>query len=122
MTATGKITIAANAARNHVQLSGITAGLGFTNEFGTGTTKAAFIYDLAMNGKYRISEHVSLTGGYNVMFLSHVALAPGQIEHNSADSPPGGGFGIPTSPAGSRSVNRGSLLVHGGKAALEITW
>ncbi len=113
----GKFAIAGNAARNNMRsfIGGTT--LPQIESGGIGT---AFIYDLALKGKVHLSDHVSVTGGYSVIILSQIALAPSQLQQNQINTVVNTAS---TAPLGSRHIDRGDfLIVHGGQVSLEVTW
>jgi hypothetical protein len=68
-------------------------------------TAAAFLGELELVGKYRITERLSLLGGYRLMWIDGLALAP---EHLAAND--GFGGGIDTS---------GGAFFHGALVGLE---
>jgi hypothetical protein len=70
----------------------------------------AFLCELGLIGSYSLSQHVALRGGYQVMWIEGVALAPGQIPVTNLIA---GTADIATS---------GGLFYHGATAGLEVTW
>ena len=70
----------------------------------------AFLCELGLIGSYRFSQHVALRGGYQIMWIEGVALAPGQIPVTNLIA---GTADIATS---------GGLFYHGATAGLEVTW
>ncbi len=122
-TGTGKIALAGNAARNELTTSQAlqNAGIGtFAQRVGSASTKLAFIYDLGLKGKVKLTDNVSFTAGYTVIILSKLALAPGQLERNQLFI---GATAAPLSPPNTTSLDTGDVLViHGGQLNLEVTW
>ncbi len=119
LTGTGKFAIAGNAARNQIR-SFPGAGAGNLAIIESGGTNTAFIFDFALKGKMHLSDHVALTGGYNIILLSQLALTPGQLKGNQMST------GVPIaafSPLGSQTLDTNDfLIVHGGQINLEVTW
>lgn len=70
----------------------------------------AFVGDLAFNGVYQLTEHLAIRGGYQLLWLSGVAIAPEQIHSiNFAE----GSFHVNTSHG---------AFFHGALVGLEATW
>lgn len=74
------------------------------------TNQAAFIGELGLNLTFRVTSHIALRGGYQVLWLSGIATAPEQIASTSTDT------GTTTANATS------SMFLHGANAGFEITW
>lgn len=80
----------------------------FLAEDATGQT--AFIGELGLNLTFNVTSHIALRGGYQVLWLSGIATAPGQLASTSAN-------------AGTTTVNAtDSMFLHGANAGLELTW
>jgi hypothetical protein len=70
----------------------------------------AFLCELGLVGTYQLTHHVALRGGYQVLWIEGVALAPGQIPVTSL-------------VAGSADIaSSGAIFYHGANAGLEISW
>ena len=70
----------------------------------------AFLGELGLIGTYQLTKHAALRGGYQVMWIAGVALAPTQIPSTNLG---GGTASIETS---------GNLFYHGATVGLDITW
>ncbi len=123
-TGTGKFALAGNAARNELTTSQALINANpvgtFNPRVGSASTKLAFIYDFGLKGKVKVTDNVAFTAGYNVIILSKLALAPGQLERNQLIIPVPA---APLSPPGTTSLDTGDvLIIHGGQLNLEVTW
>jgi hypothetical protein len=103
-----KIGIFHNAADQNSKLSD-PANFGELSVTANGS-HTAFLCELGLIGSYYLSQHVALRGGYQVMWIDGVALAPGQIPVTNLIA---GTADIATS---------GGLFYHGATAGLEVTW
>jgi hypothetical protein len=72
-------------------------------------THLAFLGEIGVTGSWQINRHFALRGGYQVMWLTGVALAPNQIAATDF-------------AAGSSVDTSGSLFCQGANAGLEIRW
>jgi hypothetical protein len=108
INAFAKIGIFYNAANQNSNLND-PANFGELSVAANGS-HTAFLCELGLIGSYNISEHVALRGGYQVMWIDGVALAPGQIPVTNLIA---GTADIATS---------GGLFYHGATAGLEVTW
>jgi len=72
--------------------------------------EVAFVGDLNLSLIYRLSDVWSLRGGYNLIWISGVALAPDQLDFSG------------TLPAGDRLHSNGSLFLHGVSCGVEARW
>lgn len=70
------------------------------------------ISDMNISGIYRLTDTWGLRIGYNLMWLTGVALAPDQFDF-SASAEPDAGTGI---------VGTGSVFLHGANVGLEARW
>jgi hypothetical protein len=75
-----------------------------------GRSHAAFLGELGLMGTYQLTTHVALHGGYQVMWIEGVALAPRQIPLTNLGA---GTADMETS---------GSLFYHGATVGLDVTW
>lgn len=70
----------------------------------------SFVGDLNFTGSYALNDVWSLRGGYFVMYVNGLALAPDQLDFtNDLDT-------------GTRITTRGNLFVHGVNLGLEASW
>jgi len=76
--------------------------------------EVAFVGDLALTGKYQISEHLAFRAGYQLMWLDGVATATNQIRSND--------FGIGPGGASSRVDTGNTVFYHGAVLGGEMTW
>ena len=74
-----------------------------------GGTKTAFVGEAGLTGVCRITNHLALRGGYQVMWIEGLALAPDQIGSTNLG-------GVSTLDMA------GSLFLHGAYGGLEVTW
>jgi len=89
----------------------------FSDPAGLGTLSAAangshtsFVGEIGLIGSYQVSKHVTIRGGYQVMWIEGVALAPRQIPNTDLA---GGTADIEAA---------GGLFYHGANAGLEFAW
>jgi hypothetical protein len=102
-----KAGIYANNAHNRVELTQ-TAGPDFSSAASANHT--AFEGEIALDGKYRINDHLALHGGYQLMWIEGVALASDQIAVSDPFH-------------GTATVDvHGSPFYHGAFAGVELTW
>jgi hypothetical protein len=73
------------------------------------SNEVALLGEVGLTAKFRLTNHVAIRGGYQVMALHGVALAPDQIA--SAD--------VVTETS---SVTLSSLITHGGTFGIEVFW
>jgi len=72
--------------------------------------QVAFIGDLGLVGTYRVSNHLALRGGYNLMWVEGIGLAPDQVNNSNF-------------AANTFSDNtRGGVFLHGGLGGVELSW
>jgi len=72
---------------------------------------ATFLGEVGLTGIYQITSHIALRGGYRVLWMENLALAPRQI--SSTD----------LADAANTSVDTGgALFCHGAHAGLEFVW
>jgi hypothetical protein len=70
----------------------------------------SFLGEVGLTGCYRFTDHLAVRGGYQVMWLTGLALAPAQIPATDFGA---GQAGVDTS---------GSLFCQGANAGLELVW
>ncbi len=70
----------------------------------------AFLGEVQANATYRINSWLAIRGGYRIMWLDGMVLAPNQVN-----------FGA-TPGSGSQIQNRSSLIMHGFNCGAEIRW
>lgn len=71
-------------------------------------SRVSLVGELGLTAKYRIGEHCSLRGGYELMWLEGVALAPNSV--------------AAMNQASDFALYNGSAFYHGATAGLEFTW
>jgi len=74
------------------------------------TTRAAFVGELGINAKYRLSCHWSVTAGYQALWLGGVALASNQVAYTDIADQTGG------------VSTEGDVFYHGANVGLEARW
>ncbi|MCA8998163.1 MAG: hypothetical protein KDA80_14290, partial [Planctomycetaceae bacterium] len=74
--------------------------------------KPAFVGQIGFQGILALTDYINVRAGYDVIFLSGVALGPDQWLGLSTDN-----FGATT-----YRVRTGSMVVHGGNVGLEFLW
>jgi hypothetical protein len=70
------------------------------------------ISDMNISGIYRLTDTWGLRIGYNLMWLTGVALAPDQFDFSASTEP----------EVGTRIVGTGSVFLHGANVGLEARW
>ena len=73
--------------------------------------RTAFVGEFNLSAFCRLTDIWSLRGGYNVMWIEGLALAPDQLDFNFA-----------TSPSGNVLHNNGGMFLHGVNVGLEARW
>ncbi len=72
---------------------------------------ATFLGEVGLTGIYQITSHIALRGGYRVLWMENLALAPRQISATDL------------ADAGNTSVDTGgALFCHGAHAGFEVVW
>jgi len=102
----GKAGIFGNDSRMHAS-----AVVPFLGSFATSASagQTSFIGEMNLIGLLRLREHVYLRGGYQVMWIEGLALAPDQVAT--------GNF------VGASTVNTGGgIFLHGAIAGVELRW
>lgn len=107
--ATGKLGIFGNEA-NQEQYVTDYPDFELRPTTGADGCEVAFVGDLNLSLIYRLSDVWSLRGGYNLIWISGVALAPDQLDFSG------------TLPAGDRLHSNGSLFLHGVSCGVEARW
>jgi hypothetical protein len=88
---------------------------GIPRSAGDGKNDAAFLGEAGLTGVCRLGDHWAVRGGYQMMFIEGVALAPDQIPHTN--------FPILPVPGAEASLYMGSsLFYHGCHVGLEARW
>ena len=83
-------------------------------EAGASTNQASFVGETGLQCKYQITSGITLKFGYEVLWLSGVALAPGQIRKT---------YTIAPSTVESTGIDSGSnVLFHGATAGFEFSF
>jgi len=70
----------------------------------------AFVGELNLTGIYRLNDVWNLRAGYNLMWITGVALAPDQLDFSGE------------LPAGNQISSNGGLFLHGVSCGLEARW
>jgi hypothetical protein len=70
----------------------------------------AFVGELNLTGIYRLNETWNLRAGYNLMWITGVALAPDQLDFSGE------------LPAGNQISSSGGVFLHGVSCGLEARW
>jgi hypothetical protein len=71
----------------------------------------AFVGELNLSALYRLNDVWNLRGGYNVLWIEGLALAPDQLDFNFASA-----------TGGTQLNNGGGMLLHGVNLGLEARW
>lgn len=102
-----KAGVYGNAADNDFSLRPSTGGL-FTG--GGAGRQAAFVGDVNVIASYQITNHIALRGGYQMLWIDHVALASDQAAAATAAS-------------NNRGIdNHGHVFYHGALAGVSVMW
>lgn len=110
---TGKAGIFANDAQQEQYV------LDFPNEpepfplrplVSSSTDRVAFVGELNLTAIYRLNDNWNLRGGYNLIWVDGLALAPNQLD-----------FGA-TEDSGRRLSSNGGLFLHGVSCGIEARW
>lgn len=109
ISAISKAGIYGNSANQHFH-SDFPVGAFDVNQT-LGDDLTSFVGEVQINGQYQLTNNVSIQGGYQMMWISGVALAPDQI----GTIPGGAAFG----PA--RRVDSSDVLYVGGSVLLVLT-
>jgi hypothetical protein len=100
---TSKVGIFGNAARNHLN-----ANCGCLSNDSQG--QLAFVGDVNLVGKYALGDHISLQGGYQLLWIGGVAVASDQ-------------FVVMQPSTTHDGINsRGGVFFHGAMASLNVNW
>lgn len=107
VTGVGKAGIYANSADQTTTTVGVGGALPLT---GAADSQIAFVGELGINARYRMSDRWTAIGGYNLLWISGVALAPDQLATTNITT------GVATVDLG------GGLFYHGANAGIEYVW
>jgi hypothetical protein len=102
-----KAGVYGNTADNEFTLRPSTGGL-FTG--GGDDTDVSFVGDISLVGTYKLTDHIALRGGYQLIWIDGIAIASEQVINATANSTQAG---IDLS---------GDVFYHGALTGLEITW
>lgn len=72
--------------------------------------QVSFVGEVNLTGIYRLNDVWNLRGGYNLIWIAGVALAPDQLDFRG------------TLPAGDHLDSNGSVLLHGVSCGVEARW
>ena len=89
--------------------TGVVPGAPISAERRASSCHVAFVGEVGLTLTYKVTERLSLRGGYNLMWIDGVALAPNQF--TTSNFAPGGAGGINT---------RGNLFMHGAVVGLDF--
>jgi hypothetical protein len=107
VTGVGKAGIYANDANQVTTTVGVGGALPLIVATGGETS---FVGELGLNAKYRFTDRLTAIAGYNVLWITGVALAPNQLGSTNINT-------------GVAAVNAdGTLFYHGANAGLEYVW
>jgi hypothetical protein len=110
-----KAGIYGNAADQSSTRSNLIAGIADSTSESIGRDDASFVGEAGVNVLYRISQNITLKGGYHCLYVSSVALAAENANFNV-------GVGGPVSPRTALINNGGSAFYHGGMGGVEFAW
>lgn len=125
ITGFGRVGVFANyAEQSTVNQIGVidpdTQPAGFSSDANTWTTSLAF--EVGLTSSCQITDRIRILGGYRLMWLSQVALAPAQLGKNDVFRTPANGD-VGVGPLGATGIDTGDgALFHGGHAAVELSW
>jgi len=71
--------------------------------------EVALLGEAALTAKYRLTDHVAIRGGYHILAIHGVALAPDQIATSDVVTE-------------TTSTKMGSLISHGATLGVEVFW
>lgn len=111
-----KAGIYGNAADQVSTLSTTTGGITTTANEALGNDAAAFVGEAGVNVLYRISQNVTLKGGYQCLYVSSVALAAENANFAPASTAGIVGVRNPTINTG------GHVFYHGATGGVEFAW
>jgi len=120
----GKVGIFANnAEQNTVNGSrSFSGGSGTTSlDAGRSRTDFASLYEANVAANYRLTSHVSIRGGYQVLFIQNLALAPDQLALTGTSIRDFPGTAYPPG-TGARIRTDGDLFLHGPFVGLDFSW
>jgi len=101
----GKAGIYGNDAGQNGNVDTVVANIQVTDR----DSQTSFVGELNLLGKWCLNDHISLRGGYNLLWLTDLALASDQLAVSDFAAATGG-----TATA--------DLFYHGASAGLEIAW
>jgi hypothetical protein len=107
VTGIGKAGVFGNDADQVTTTAGVGGALPVVAASGG---QASFVGELGLNARYQWTDRLSLIGGYNLLWVTGVALAPDQLATTDITT------GIATVSAD------GTLFYHGANAGLEFSW
>ncbi len=101
---------------NHArQVTTTVHNTGTLRSVGDRKDNAAFLGEIGLTGVCQLGNHWAVRGGYQVMFVEGVALAPDQIPHTNFPI-------LPVPGADARLHTGSSLFYHGFHVGLEARW
>jgi hypothetical protein len=120
LSALGKVGVYGNQARHRIKNQDLSQAVFRNNKVEANRSATSFVYETGLNGKLKLTDNISVSGGYMLMWLSQLALAPSQLEQNQMFTNLGA---APTAPLGRKHIDTGDyVIVHGGELKLTIEW
>lgn len=107
LNAIGKAGIYGNSADQSTVTTGVGGAVPLIVANGTQTS---FVGELGLNGGYRLTDRFTLLGGYSVMWVTGLALAPNQLGTTNITT------GVATLDVGE------TVFYHGVNVGVEYTW
>lgn len=117
-----KAGLGVNAAGNHLTNLLTTFPLPTQTRMDSSTDEAALcgMIEVGAFGRLYITDCLSIRGGYSVMFLSGLALAPEQLDLTNGDLATGDR--VQQGRTGSGLNTGGTMILHGPSAGIEVRW
>jgi hypothetical protein len=105
----GKAGVFGNAAAEHQTVDDFNSTISL-RDASANHGQVAFVGELALNARYQLTDHLSVRGGYTLLWIDGIALAPDQLDFTfSADS-------------GTTLASTGNVFMHGPSAGVELRW
>ncbi len=109
--AIGRAGILANDADQSTSAPGLSGVPGFDTGVSATDDHTAFIGELGLRSVFQLSEVISVSGGYNLIWLDGLALAPDQLPVSDL-----------TSPAAATLDTGGTLFFHGASVGVHVAF
>jgi hypothetical protein len=88
----------------------LAGGLPYRSQISTRDVGVGFIGDMNYSLVRRLNDNWSLRAGYNLIWISGVALAPNQFDFTN------------TTTSGTTLANTGNVFLHGANLGFEAQW